>query len=117
MSNYPEDIGRATSPPLDEVRTVLSRARTALKYLGTDPTKIRWVTKPSEPIFSKERDRDVSWTDGRGVRHDRWTYSYLGCTEEENIEHPGAAEMIHGLQECIRLLEKFERTGKTKYRG
>jgi hypothetical protein len=115
--SYPEDIGRATSGPLDEVRTVLSRARTALRYLGTDPSKIRWHTQFPKPIFSQERDRDISWTDGRGVRHERWTYSHLGYTEAETIEHPGAAEMIHGLQECIRLLEQFERTGKIKYRG
>jgi hypothetical protein len=114
---YPEDLGRSVSWPLSEVRTVLNRARTALESLGTDPTKVRWTTKPGEHLFSEERTRDVGYTDRHGVYHERWDRQYLGMTEAETIEHPGASEMIHGLQEVIRLLEPFEKTGKTKYTG
>ena len=117
MSDYPQDMGRSTSWALAEVRTVLNRARTALESIGTDPTKVRWVVEFSKPIFSEKKDRDVSWTDRHGVRHEQWTYSHLGYTEAETIEHPGAAEMIHGLQEAVRLLEQFEKTGKIKYTG
>jgi len=99
MSDYPEDMGRSTSWALAEVRTVLNRARTALESIGTDPTKVLWKVQFSAPQFDGPADR------------------YSGHCEEIAIEHPGAAEMIHGLQEAVRLLEPFEKTGRTKYEG
>ena len=106
------DLGRATSAPLVEVRTVLSRAETALESLkqhdGTDTwshfesTPGMWVSKKgrSEACLDDFRAGAAEWVDG------------------EYIPHPDYDRMVTTLEEVVRLLSPWKRTGRPlKKRG
>jgi len=91
MPDY--DIGRLASPELTEVRTVLSRAETALDALRDHPW--RRSILHIEPCCAPSV----------------WSSDHPACT---TIPHPDIAEMRDALQTTINLLRKWERTGPKK---
>lgn len=91
MSDFKIDLvdwshprGSDTSRALAEVRTVLSRAETALSKLSDGVTEYRY-------------DRNTDSTDGR----DEW--------RDEDAD-----EMVFDLEQVVTLLEKWRKTGATK---
>ena len=98
VSDLPDDfdMGRETSRFLDEIRTVLSRAKTARKYIGDDPKY--YIEHPKH-----------TWTDPdeNGKRE------YLGLVGGVSVPHPGGTEAVKALDDLIEALEPFARTGKT----
>lgn len=102
MAELPEgfEMGRASSGFLDEIRTVLSRAQTALRTVGEHP---RWYTKFREHTWTEPDENGKS--------------EYLGLQGGESVPHPGADEGIAALNDLVQALERFERTGSTKWRG
>lgn len=99
VSDLPDDfdMGRETSRFLDEIRTVLSRAKTARKYIGDNP---KFYIEYPQPIFGQRKDHQT-----RG--------EFLGYSDGISVPHPGAAEGIKALDDLIEALEPFARTGKT----
>lgn len=89
------NLGRATSGPLTEIRTVLSRAKTALAYMKEYPW---WWHEFSKPVFSKSGE-------------------YIGRSPGEKVRHPDIDEMISALETFVSAVEKWDRTGRTLHRG
>lgn len=81
------DRGAEKSYALTEVRTVLSRAETAIKLLESGPTEWRY---------------DVEWIDGE--RHSERITEY----------DPDHKDMIFALRAVVAQLERWRRTGKGK---
>jgi hypothetical protein len=87
--------GRDTSDELTEVRTVLSRAETAIQLLERQQHRAGtrapdWVTQ---------------------ARH-FYGLSADGCWEAD----PDLADMLDALRETVRRLDKYRRTGTTRRR-
>lgn len=82
------DPNKDVSGPLTEVRTVLSRAETALETLVTGGTVLRW-------------DGKQQWTNGQW---DRGT----------PIDHPDGDEMVAALRQAVVLLSPWRKTGSVK---
>lgn len=107
MTDY--DIGRLTSPELVEVRTVLSRAETALDVLRDHPytdqllhledCRFQILNQQGE-LWDYDRDRG-----GHAV------YDHSPCA---TVPHPDIAEMRDALQTTVNVLRKWERTGPKK---
>ncbi|WP_158881897.1 hypothetical protein [Amycolatopsis anabasis] len=97
------DFGRDTTDVLVQVRTVLSRAETALKMLrgrdGTGP--VYWVVPP-QPIFSGTETNDYGGP------------QFLGYSDGISVPHPGGDEMVSALEGLIERLSPFRRTGRPK---
>lgn len=85
------DMGRETSNFLVEIRTVLSRAETARRDIGENPVFLLGPT--------------YGMKDGK--------YQYL---DPPRIPHPGADVAIKALDDLIKALKPFERTGPRKKR-
>ena len=79
------DRGRETSNALTEVRTVLSRAETALDYIVHGPTE-----------GHTEYDEN---------------HHYVGFHREFDPDHE---EMEEALRQCVMLLSRWRRTGRPK---
>lgn len=102
----PEDLGRSTSGPLVEVRTVLSRAQTALFELEAPYEGMhrvlggpRWTVEGSKPIYGPPDEN------GRRRGTGEWT-------ERVTAPHPQGAEMVEAMRKVVELLEPWERTGR-----
>jgi len=109
MTNY--DIGRLTSGPLTEVRTVLSRAETALAWLehgtGKDAQlEVESARRHEEPYG----DRVYGHFDKIGYQPRRIVTDKPAVT----IPHPDLEEMRDALRTTINVLRKWERTGAKK---
>lgn len=91
----PEDLGRVTSGPLTEVRTVLSRARTAYMDL-TMP--FVWT----DDGYAREPGEGPQWRVTGWSPEGRPTYA----------PHPQGEEMVEALRKVVELLEPWERTGR-----
>lgn len=105
----PDDLGTETSGVLAEVRTVLSRARTALATLGDDP---QWMVRGSEPIFGPPEEHTYERWDGKTITTTR--QPTVGWTPAVTVPHPDGLEMVAALKEVVRLLEKWERAPRRK---
>lgn len=90
------EIGRAVSNVLTEVRTVLSRAESALRTIRRNPG---WYLEMRESHWDKQSGQLV--VDSPALV----------------TEHPGIKEIIPALEDVIERLSPFEKTGKTKYDG
>lgn len=86
------DRGRDSGEALTSVRTVLSRAETALEELGPDGTKLEWPPRTN--------------------RRDDW--ENFSKREAEKFEDPDAAAMRTALQTAVALLSPWRKTGTTK---
>ena len=99
------DLTRETSDLLTEVRTVLSRAETALKngqydlYTGRRldwAEALFWIVEP-KPVYS-----GPNW-------------EFLGYSDGVSVPHPDREEMRLALEEVVRLLSPWKRKkGKKK---
>ena len=87
------DLGRLSSGVLTEVRTVLSRARTALDSLENNP---HLVLESAQPIRDEEG-------------------GFVGWTEPVTVKHPDIEEMIAVLSFTVDKLSKWKRTGAIRY--
>lgn len=85
------DRGRDSGEALTSVRTVLSRAETALEELGSDGTKLEW------PPRAGGRD---DW-DGYAKR------------KAAKFEDPDAPAMRTALQTVVAVLSPWRKTGRT----
>lgn len=87
------DRGQDSTNALTEIRTVLSRAETAL--------------------LSLERERARA-----GTPLDDWQLKYADprTVDEDNrfIPDPDIEDMINSLNDTVRRLDKYRRTGRTK---
>jgi len=113
MINY--DIGRLTSGPLTEVRTVLSRAETALAALDRDRSE--YGTRCEELEISPVEGHHEPYGEpikgrARGTTYQpkRWVVDKPAVT----IPHPDLEEMRDALRTTINVLRKWERTGAKK---
>jgi hypothetical protein len=79
--------GRDSGEALGEVRTVYSRALTALENLGPSGTKLEWPTEEEYPSYSDRR--------------------------RNRFEDPDAEAMRNALEQVVRLLEPWRKTGRT----
>ena len=102
----PEDLGRSTSGALTEVRTVLSRAQTALLELEAPFVGMhrelggpRWEVKGSRPIFGEPDEKGRRWGTGE------WTTAVV-------VPHPQGDDMVAAMRKVVELLEPWERTGR-----
>jgi hypothetical protein len=100
------DLGRVTSNPLTEVRTVLSRAESALSVLR-----------------HAKNDPDLRWSGGYLWKLDGvWDGAYPWRKTDEELEeiprivHPDLDEMIASLEGVVASLKKWERTGRPRRR-
>lgn len=85
------DRGRDSGEALTSVRTVLSRAETALEELGPEGARTEWPPKTGD----RERDR----------------YS---DREARMFEDPDAPAMRQALRAVVALLGPWRKTGRTK---
>ncbi|WP_086559893.1 hypothetical protein [Streptomyces africanus] len=85
------DRGRDSGEALTSVRTVLSRAETALEELGPDGTRLEWAPKTGDP----EQDNYPLRKAGR-------------------FEDPDAPAMRAALRAVVALLGPWRKTGRTK---
>jgi phosphoserine aminotransferase len=105
------EIGRETSHNLVEIRTVLSRAETALESLHEFRREYHTLHGESADKYDDERcpadcpDRDMTPNEN-GVR---WKY-----TETRRWSDPDYAEAKEALQATIDALGKFRRTGRPR---
>lgn len=109
MPDY--DIGRLTSGPLTEVRTVLSRAETALAAL--DRAAGHYATLEIEPraVHAEFYGEPVrGYYSGTTYQPRRWVEDKSAVT----IPHPDLEEMRTALRATIESLRKWERTGAKK---
>lgn len=97
MTDY--EIGRCTSRPLTEVRTVLSRAETALQH---------WSSFDALVVVEGEY---VGHYSGRDDVDD---YGYIGRVAI--TPHPDVDEMREALEKVVELLSPWRRTGRPKRR-
>lgn len=111
QEDYQVDLGRDTSNFLDEIRTVRSRAETALRAIGENP--VYWIVPP-QPIYGAPQL--YTWTDRRGQVHESTQRKFIGYSKGTSIPHPGAAEAIAALKDLVEKLEPFRRVGKTPKR-
>ncbi len=82
--------GRESSEAMTEVRTVLSRAESALDRIGPPSTETEWTAqRPGE---------NLSYTERMAGRH----------------EDPDADRMRTALTAVVALLEPWRKTGSTK---
>lgn len=84
----PTDRGRHAGTALTEVRTVLSRAQTALQRLE-DHSPLEWPPLTGNPVLDGYRTR----ADGR-------------------FDDPDLDDMIQILKITVGMLKRWERTGK-----
>jgi hypothetical protein len=91
MDGASADRGRDSGEALTSVRTVLSRAETALDELGPDGAKIEWPPKTGD--------------------HERDDYSVREATM---FEDPDAPAMRTALRAAVELLSPWRKTGRTK---
>lgn len=118
------DYGSARSTFLEEVRTVLSRAETALNILqprGHDDDSHprppeRYYLEHPQPIFSETELDVTTWTDRFGHEHTYKNRKFMGYTEGKWIPHPGYDEGVAALQQVVDKLSKFRKTRKKKRR-
>jgi hypothetical protein len=106
MTDY--DIGRLTSGPLTEVRTVLSRAQTALAMLE-DAYGV-YAKLEVEPAVRHEEpygDRVYGRFDTTGYQPRRIITDKPAVV----IPHPDLDEMRDALRTTINMLRRWERTG------
>ncbi len=94
------DLGREVSNLLSEVRTVLSRARTAL--LGYDAVAQEW----DDQWMSKAR---LVTTQGRFWWLPEGDPNRI---DEVSIPHPDAAEIQAAMEKVVELLSPWDRTGR-----
>lgn len=99
MTNDEIDLGRETSYLLIEVRTVLSRARTALYGYGNDPT---WMS----------RERYYIVPSGWENANDPEDPHRIVPTDGVHIPHPDADEMQAAMEQVVALLSPWRRTGR-----
>jgi hypothetical protein len=109
MTEHEVDLRRDTSDFLVEIRTVLSRAETALSGIGDDPKY--YFVKPTpvfgEPVpYTYKVRSETRTTTSRG--------EFLGYSDGVSIPHPGAAEAIAALKDLVTRLEPFRRVGRKK---
>lgn len=110
------DYGTARSGFLEEVRTVLSRAETALdKIIGNNQLR-RYYSVYPESIWSETEFTERRWTDRYGEEHVSRHPKYLGMTEGEWVDHPGLDKAVKALEDVIRELKPFEKKGRRKRR-
>lgn len=107
------DIGRETSNNLVEIRTVLSRAETALER-GLSPTRREYHIRIDDPACSPEcpgraRNEEAAKTTGRN--------SYHGYEVHAEYPDPDYDEAYAALKELVTRLDKFRRAGTRKRRG
>lgn len=89
------DLGRMTSSALTEVRTVLSRAETAM-----------WVL---------HREQDLILEHGKWERNpETGKCGYAGRVE---IPHPELDDMRRAMAQVVALLESWQKTGKSRNGG
>jgi hypothetical protein len=89
MTEY--EIGRCTSMALTEVRTVLKRAESALEAIPREGSRYYdelVIQGDVYDIYGKDPDRQAI------------------------SPHPERDEMIAALEQCVRLLERWRRTGR-----
>lgn len=85
------DRGRDSGEALTSVRTVLSRAETALEELGPEGARTEW------PLKTGDRERDE--------------YS---VREARMFEDPDAPAMRQALRAVVAVLSPWRKTGRTK---
>lgn len=96
------DLGRLVSAPLTEVRTVLSRARTAIDRIQRIQ---RGETYDGNGLVN-EAGRRAGFEGG----FDEWRARQ--ASPEYVIEpHPQLDEMVDALSRVVALLERWEKTG------
>ncbi|GAA1701487.1 hypothetical protein GCM10009765_58820 [Fodinicola feengrottensis] len=98
------EIGRLTSNELTEVRTVLSRAETALAFLNRHPEgelELEPMTGHWEIIGTIRGFRGGTYQDKR------WVID----TQAVTIRHPDLEEMRDALTTTVASLRKWARTG------
>jgi hypothetical protein len=110
MTNY--DIGRLTSGPLTEVRTVLSRAETALAALDRDRSEYGTMYEeleivPVEGHHEPYGEPIKGWVGTPLYQPQRWVVDKPAVV----IPHPDLEEMRDALRTTINVLRKWERTG------
>lgn len=109
------DRGTSTDQYLIEVRTVLSRAETALAEFEHNSTDkgLRWYIVPRTPI--RGPDEPFEWTDRSGTVHRLLgPGEFLGYSEGVWIDHPDGEAMRSALVEVVKLLSPFRRTGRAR---
>lgn len=95
---------------------MLSRAQTALRYLRNAADsyggELRWYIEPRESVWVD--GEPYEWTDRRGEVHQGMHRKFSHMTEGVWIKHPDGEAMIAALEEVVRLLSPFRRTGRPK---
>lgn len=107
MTDY--DRGTSTDALMVEVRTVLSRAQTALKTWPTDP---RWYTVEPQPVYGEPEEYTINLPHGHTLTRVRGRF--LGYSEGEWQPHPDGQAMREALEQVVELLSPWRRTGRPK---
>ena len=92
------DLGRETSTLLTEVRTVLSRAETALYGYGADRS---WISAKAALLIEGEKGH-------------RENGHYIVDSPAVRIPHPDRDEIQAALEQVVELLSPWRRTGPKK---
>lgn len=108
MTTPEYDIGRLTSGPLVEVRTVLARAQTALAML--EDAHGVYAKLEIEPRKGHTEWRERPAFRGGVAKFPVWVEDLPPVT----IQHPDLAEMRDALQTTISALRRWARTGPKK---
>lgn len=107
------EIGRLSSGPLTEIRTVLSRAETALGVLLRARGRFSELElEPAEGHHEPDGLPQPSRYAGRMWQNTKWVVDKPAI----RIPHPDLDEMCDALQTAISAMKKWERTGAPKRR-
>jgi hypothetical protein len=110
------DLGRATSDLLSEIRTVHSRAESALRD-GEWISNSKWWIKRPVKVFSETEYDEWDYVDPRGNVQKRRRPKDLGWSEGVHVPHPQRDEMRAALEKVVELLAPWAKTGKPVFHG